>query len=194
MDQDLRELFDLRWEERNRVLHEGFNKVNNEASSRGVLNSSITFANAHKVMVSEFDVERKIISATIIDFVGNGQQVTSTSKFQDVAKDELASRKTALEKLYTSRYTNMLSSFQSSSMLSRFTHLNETFPLAQKELSIELNNAVVTYNKSFGSNFTEQIRNRFLNHPVLAVVVLFVGGISFILVLLKMLELTIFSQ
>ncbi|MDP5138588.1 hypothetical protein ORJ04_21815 [Rheinheimera baltica] len=194
MDQDLRELFDLRWKERDRILGEEFLRVKNEMNARGVLHSSMTIQRAHKVMVNEFEAERKLISATIIDFVGNSQRVTSTSKFQGFVQDELANRKSALENLFLSAFTNIESELQTSSMTSHFVSLNDAFPLAQKELTIELNNAVVAYNKLFGSNLTDQLRNRFLNHPILAVVVLSVAGATFILSLLKMLGLVSFGQ
>ncbi|MCS4306624.1 hypothetical protein M2404_000947 [Rheinheimera pacifica] len=194
MDQDLRELFALRWEERNRILGEEFLRVKNEMNARGVLHSSMTIQRAHKVMVNEFEAERKLISATIIDFVGNSQRVTSTSKFKDVAQEELVNRKSALENLFLSAFKNIESRLQTSSMTSPFVNLNDSFPLAQKELSIELHNAVVAYNKSFGSNLTDQLRNRFLNHPILAVVVLSVAGATFIFGLFKMLGLVNFGQ
>ncbi len=187
MDQDLRELFDLRWKERNRILGEEFLRVENEMNARGVLHSSMTIKNAYKVMVNEFEAERKLISATIIDFVGKSQRVTSTSKFQDIAQDELASRKSALENHFLSSFENIQTGLKNSSMTSSFSNLNDDFPLAKTELSIELNNAVVAYNKSFGSNLTDQLRNSFLNHRILAVVVLSVAGATFILSVLKVL-------
>ena len=159
-----------------------------------MLNSSMTIQGAHKAMAKEFETDRQLISDTIIDFVGKTQRATSASVFQDIAQAELASRKSALENQFVSGFKSVLSGLQNSSMIAPFVNLNEAFPLAQKELSIELNNAVVAYNSSFGSNLTDQLRNRFLNHPIIAVAILAVAGATFILGLLKMLGLVNFGQ
>ncbi|MGZ4956725.1 MAG: hypothetical protein ACXV8Q_16610 [Methylobacter sp.] len=79
-------------------------------------------------------------------------------------------------------------------MIEPFVNLNGAFPLAQTELSIELNNAVVAHNSSFGSNLTDQLKNRFLNRPIIAVAILSVAGAAFILGLLKMLRVVNFGQ
>jgi hypothetical protein len=163
-------------------------------NARGVLNSSMTIQNTHKAMAKEFETDRKLISDAIIAFVGKAQQITSASLFQDIVQAELAGRKSALENQFASEFKNVLSGLQNSSMIASFVNLNDAFPLAKKELSIELNNAVVAYNSSFGSNLTDQLRNRFLNHPVIAVVILAVAGAAFILALLKMLGFVNFGQ
>lgn len=194
MDQDLRELFDLRWQDRDRVLRDEFLRVKQEMNARGMLNSSKTIQSAHKAMAKELETDRQIISDTIIDFVGKTQRVTSASLFQDIAQAELANRKSAIENQFASGFKNVLSGLQNSSMIAPFMNLNDIFPLAQKELSIELNNAVVAYNGSFGSNLTDQLRNRFLNHPIIAVTILAVAGAAFILGLLKMLGFVNFVQ
>ena len=159
-----------------------------------MLNSSMTIQGAHKAMAKEFETDRQLISDTIIDFVGKTQRATSASVFQDIAQAELASRKSALENQFVSGFKSVLSGLQNSSMIAPFVNLNEAFLLAHKELSIELNNAVVAYNSSFGSNLTDQLRNRFLNHPIIAVAILAVAGATFILGLLKMLGLVNFGQ
>jgi len=194
MDQELRELFDLRWKKRKRILGEEFLRVKQEMNAKGELNSSMTIQNAHKVMAKEFETDRQLISDTIIDFIAKNQRVTSPSMFQDIAQAELASRKSALENQFASGFKNFLSGLQNSSMIAPFVNLNDVFPLAQKELSIELSNAVVAYNSSFGSNLTDQLRNRFLNHPIIAIAILSVAGATFILGLLKMLGLVNFGQ
>lgn len=194
MEHGLRELFDLRWKERDRVLGEEFLRVKQEMNARGVLNSSMTIQSAHKAMAKEFETDKLLISDTIIDFVGKTQRTTSASLFQDIAQTELASRKSALENQFASGFRNVMSGLLNSSMFASFVNLNDAFPLAQKELSIELNNAVVAYNSSFGSNLTDQLRNRFLNNPIIAVAILSVAGVTFILGLLKMLGLVNFGQ
>lgn len=194
MDQDLRKLFDLRWREQDRVLGEEFLRVKQEMNARGILYSSMTIQSACKVMAKEFETDRQLISDTIIDFVRKKQRVTSASIFQGIAQTELASRKSALENQFSSGFKIVLAGLQSSSMIAPFVNLNDSFPLAQKELFIELNNAIVAYNSSFGSNLTDQLRNRFLNYPVIAVAILSVAGATFILGLLKMLGLVNFDQ
>lgn len=194
MDQELRELFDLRWKERNRVLGEEFLRIKGEMNDRGVLNSSMTIQTAHKLLGKEFEKNRQLISATIIDFIGKTQRVTSVSRFKDFAQAELASRKSSLENQFASGFKNVLSGLQNSAMIAPFANLNDVFLLAQQKLSVELNNAVVSYNNSFGSNLTDQLRNRLLNHPVIVVVVLSVAGTTFIIGLLKLLGLITFGQ
>lgn len=194
MNQELRELFDLRWKERDRLLGEEFLRVKLEMNARGVLNSSMTIQSAHKAMAKEFDTDRQLISDTIIDFVGKTRRFTSASLLQDIAQAELASRKSALENQFASGFKSVLSGLQNSSMIAPFVNLNGAFPLAQKEMFIELNNAVVAYNSSFGSNLTDQLRNRFLDYPIIAMAILAVAGAAFILNLLKMLGLVNFGQ
>lgn len=194
MNRELRELFDLRWEDRDRVLAQELLRVKEEMNARGLLHSSMTIQGAHKVMAKEFESDRRLISDTIIDFVGKTQRVTSISVFQDIAQTELASRKYALESQFASGFKNILSGWQNSSMVAPFVNLNKIFPLAQKELSIELKNAVSAYNSTFGSNLTDQLRNRFLNHPIIAVAILSFAGASFILGLSKMLGLVNFGH
>ncbi|MGM0951347.1 MAG: hypothetical protein ACQEW7_00060 [Pseudomonadota bacterium] len=194
MDQELRELFDLRWKDRDRVLGQEFLRVKEGMNARGVLSSSMTIQGAHKAMTKEFESDRQLILDTIIDFIGKTHRPTSISVFQDIAQTELASRKSALESQFSSGFKNILSGLQNSSMVAPFVNLNEVFPLAQKELSIGLSNAVSAYNSSFGSNLTDQLRNRFLNHPIIAVAILSVAGASFILGLSKMLGLVNFGH
>jgi len=194
MDQELRELFDLRWKDRDRVVGQEFLRVKEDMNARGLLNSSMTIQGAHKVMATEFETDRQLISDTIIDFVGKTQRVTSISAFQDIAQAELASRKSAIESQFSSGFKDILSGFQNSSMVAPFVNLSGVFPLAQRELSIELGNAIRSYNSSFGSNLTDQIRNRALNRPIIAVAVLSVLGASFLLGLLKMLGFVNFGH
>ncbi|GAA0838330.1 hypothetical protein GCM10009113_00040 [Marinobacter szutsaonensis] len=194
MDQELRELFDLRWKDRDRVLGQEFLRVKEEMNARGLLNSSMTIQGAHKVMTKEFESDRQLITDTIIDFVGKTQRITSISAFQDIAQAELASRKVAIENQFSSGFKNIMSGLQNPSMVAPFVNLSEVFPLAQKRLSIELGNAISAYNSSFGSNLTDQLRNRFLNRPIIAVAVLSVVGASFILGVLKMLGFVNFGH
>lgn len=97
MDQELRALFDLRWQERDRALGEEFLRVKQEMNARGMLNSSMTIQSAHKAMNTEFETDKKLISDTIIDFVRKMQRVASVSAFHDIAQAELAGRKSSLD-------------------------------------------------------------------------------------------------
>lgn len=187
MDQELRELFDLRWKDRGRVLGQEFLRVKEEMNARGLLHSSMTIQGAHKVMTEEFGSDRQLITDTIIDFVGKTQRTTSISAFQDIAQAELASRKIAIENQFSSEFKNIMSGLQNPSMIAPSVNLGGVFPLAQKDLSIELDNAISAYNSSFGRNLTDQLKNRFLNRQIIAVALLSVVGASFILDLLKML-------
>lgn len=187
MDHELRKLFDLRWKERAQVLQKEFLLVKQEMNARGVLNSSMTIQNGHEALVAEFKTQRKLISTTIIDFVGKTQKVSLVSKFQDLAQEELSKRRTVLENEFNSAFNNQVSGLQNSAMIAPYLSLADVFPLATEELSVELDTAFVTYNKAFGNNLTDQIRNRFLNNPILAVVVLSVAGATFIFGLLKLL-------
>jgi hypothetical protein len=135
--------------ERDRVLGEEYLRVKEEMNARGVLNSSMTIQSAHKAMAKEFETDRQLISDTIIDYVGKTQRVTSASLFQDIEQAELANRKSAIKNLFASGSKSIISGLQNSSMITPFVNLNDAFPLAQKELSIELNNALVAYNRSF---------------------------------------------
>jgi hypothetical protein len=73
-------------------------------------------------------------------------------------------------------------------MVAPLMHLDDLYSLAQYELTIELKSAIDTHNKSFGSNLTEQLKNRFLNNPILAIFVLSVAGATFIIGFLRLIE------
>ena len=194
MDHELRNLFDLRWKERAQVLQKDFLRVKEAMNARGVLNSSMTIQNGHEALLGEFKTQRKLISTTIIDFVGKKQKVSSISKFQELAQEELSKRRSVLEREFNSAFKNQESGLQNSAMIAPFLSLDDVFPLATEELSVELNAAFVNYNNAFGNNLTDQLKNRFLNNPILAVVVLSVAGATFIIGLLKLLGIIGFAE
>ncbi|MBM9518900.1 hypothetical protein JWG39_03605 [Desulforhopalus vacuolatus] len=194
MDHELRKLFDLRWKERAQFLQKEFLRVKQEMNARGLLNSSMTIQGGHDALVEEFKTQRKLISTTIIDFVGKTQKVSLVSKFQDLAQEELTKRRSVLESELNTAFNNQITSLQNSAMIAPLVSLDDVFPLATEELSVELNTAFVTYNKAFGNNLADQLRNRFLNNPILAVLVLSVAGATFILGLLNLLGIVDFAE
>lgn len=136
-------------------------------NGRGLLNSSITIQNAHGVLVEEFEADRILISTTILDHIRSLDRVANNAEFESHAQTQLAERKNYLEQALKSGFSNVLSGLQNSAMVSPFIHLDDLYALAQRELTIELKSAIDTHNKSFGNNLTEQLKNRFLNNPIL---------------------------
>lgn len=179
--------FKLRWDERDRLLQQEFVKVRQNMNARGILNSSITIQNAHGVIVAEFRENRLLITKTVLDHVRSNKKLAKTSDFNEYAQQQLAQRKDRLERSLRGAFSAILDGLQNKAMIAPFLTLDADFDLAKEELKVELNEAIDNYNSTFGSNLTEQLRNQFLNHPILAVIVLSAAGAGFILGLLSML-------
>lgn len=181
------QLLKLRWDERDRSLQQEFLKVRQNMNARGILNSSITIKNAHGAIAAEFRENRLLITKTVLDHIKSKKKIAKASDFDEYAQQQLAERRAYLERTLRGAFSNILDGLQNKSMIAPFLTLDADFDLAKQELKVELNEAIDNYNSTFGSNLTEQLRNRFLNHPILAVVVLSVTGAGFILALLSML-------
>jgi hypothetical protein len=181
----LHQLFTLRWHERNNVLEQEFLRVCQEMNGRGLLNPSIAIQNAHGVLAAEFKADRVLISKTILDHIRSRDRIANNAEFENHAQTQLTERKNYLEQALKSRFSNVLSGLQNPAMVAPFIHLDELYELAQRELTIELKSVIDTHNKSFGNNLTEQLKNRFLNNPILAVFTLSVAGAAFIIGFLR---------
>ena len=189
MNDELIDLFDLRWKERDKLLIQAFLGVNQEMSGRGMLISSETIKKYHKVLLAEFELNRNLISKTIIDVFQKKHSSIDRKKTEIYAQKIFRDRKDKLELMLKSKAENILSGLLNSAMTAPFTNLDDAFPLAQKELSIELSSAMGVYEKSLGNTLAERIRNRFMNNPILVVVVLSITGATFIVAFLKLLGL-----
>jgi hypothetical protein len=189
----LNRFFNLRWEERNCALQQEFLRVKQEMNARGILNSSITIQNAHGVLVAEFEANRNLISKTILDHIRNLHRIADYAKFEGYAQKQLTKRKEYLERALELEFTNVLNGLQNTTMAAPVRSLDDQYELAQRELTIELNSVIGTYNRTFGNNLTEQLKNRFLNNPILAVVVSSVAGVAFIIEVLRLIGVVSFG-
>jgi len=157
-------------------------------NARGLLNSSITIKNAHGVLTAEFEANRILITKTILDHIRSLDRIANKAEFENCAQSQLSERKNYLEQALKSGFSNVLSGLPNPAMVAPLMHLDDLYSLAQYELTIELKSAIDTHNKSFGSNLTEQLKNRFLNNPILAIFVLSVAGATFIIGFLRLIE------
>ncbi|WP_148042157.1 hypothetical protein [Zhongshania marina] len=182
----MNELLTLRWKERDRELQKEFLRVRQEMASRGILNSSETIKKAYEAIEFEFGLNRQMITQTIVDHVVQLGKVAKAGDYQELAQGQLSERKQHLERNLENTFKNILSGLSSKAMIEPFRSLNNQYELATRELDTELNKAIIEYNKAFGSNLTDQLKNQFLNNPVLAVIILSAAGATFIAGLLRL--------
>jgi hypothetical protein len=171
----------LRFDERNRQLKERFTEVKERFNARGALYSSETMKALHKVLETELKESVHVLASTIND-VTNKQDVVvilTEKKLQNMCSKALLSRKNEIEGLYASNVQQINRVLQNQTMLKPYLSLRDAYGLQVEEMRINISSLREKYVHDHG-NLLKRITNKYLNNPIVVVVMIAVAVVAFV--------------
>lgn len=178
----------LRFDEKNRRMSGRFTEEKQLLNARGLLYSSETVRAMHKVLITELKESADAVVTTAIDMIGKEDLLLTEKALQDFCSDALSKRADEIEALYLSAIDHIERGLQNKAMLQPYMALGGFYPLQREEMLINLSIGYKKHMRDQGGNLTAVIRNRFLNHPIIAwgsiviavifLIATFVGAIS----------------
>lgn len=165
-----RELARLRFDERNNAFRRNITAIKQNANSRGLLNSSITIAEAHKALEQEFRECAQVIEASVMDIVQQTEwREIKKEEILSASKEILVARKEELEHIYLADIRSIRDSLANSSIIEGSLALNENLPLLREELILSLGNSIDLYVSDSTRNIFNKTKNRFFNRRIVVV-------------------------
>ena len=169
---DAHQLFDLRFEARDRELEAGFLRVKQEMNGRGLLQSSITVQKLHEVARKEFEGSQLVIVETVVDALSQSLIQFDRQRLENLAQQTLEKRKKTIEGHLHGQNATILRSLQNESMTAQYVTLDQYNSLAVSELSIKLARALDGHQLQSGATEKDRIVNALLNNRIIAVLVI----------------------
>ena len=158
-------LLDLRLEERNRQLRRQFLEVKQRLNARGILISSITVGELHKVAEEELRESANIIITTAMDVISNRNGLLVKKRFQALCSDALKHRRDSLEGQLRSEAQTITEGLLSKTLVASHLSLDAVYPLLQEEMPIKLSQAYAAHRRQEGK-VLRIIWNNILDHIV----------------------------
>ena len=176
-------LLRYRLDERNRRLIERFTEEKQRHSARGLLNSSETVRAMHSVLEAELKTSADVVITTAMDVISRSDSLVSEKQLQVLCSNALLQRKDEIEELFLLGIRPIEEGLLNKAMLKPYMSLGTLYGLQRKELLVNLSYAYVDYTRGRGGNLMEIIKNRFLDHPVIAWTAIAIVTISTIVTL-----------
>jgi hypothetical protein len=185
----MHELLKLRFSERDKKFSDTLRALINDLNRRGLLHSGESIKRGHEALIIEFKESRKLIVATFLDTLKTGKQYSIDTSIGNEAIKILHDRKKFLENFYLEKMKVILSGLSNKTMFSPYLNLKNEIALNEKELIVELNQAIENYQNSLGSTLFERVKNQFLNRPLIVICVITISAVTTIMVFLKLIGL-----
>ena len=107
-------------------------------NAQGILHSSITAGELHKVAETELRESAKIIATTAIDVIGSGGVLLAKKRLQVLCSSALEQRRNYLEMKLRSEVQTTLRHLLSDKLVAPYLSLDAVYPLLQEEMPIKL--------------------------------------------------------
>lgn len=149
-------------------MHERFLEEKQRYNARGILYSSETVKAMHKVLETEFKESVDVVIRTALDIVGKNGLLPAEKKFQTLCLEALSQRKDEVEGQFLETIRPIEESLLNTTLLKPYMSLGDFYRLQQEEMLINLSHAYTKHKRDRGVNMAEVIKNRFLDHPIVA--------------------------
>lgn len=161
-------LLRFRFDENNRRLIERFTEEKQRFNERGLLYSSETVKAMHNVLKAELSESVEMVAVTVVDVMAKNDSLVAEKKVQEFCSEALSKRRDEIEALFLSNVHHVEQGLQNKVMLQSYMSLGDFYPLQREEMVIKVSGAYEQYMRDRGGNLTGVIKNRFLNHPMVA--------------------------
>ena len=168
MKDDFGKLLRLRLDEGNRCLIQRFTEEKQRLNARGLLHSSETVKAMHGVAKKEIAASAETVVVTAIDVLRKKNILPSNKKLQNLCSAAFLKRKEEIEAIYLSEARDITRGLQNHSLLDPLMSFQDFYGLQCEEMVVSLRAAYDKYRRDRGGNFAAILRNRFLDHPVVA--------------------------
>jgi len=149
-------------------MHERFLQEKQRYNARGILYSSETVKAMHKVLETEFKESVDVVVTTALDVVGKNGLLPVEKKLQTLCLEALSQRKNEAEGLFLGAIRPIEEGLLNTTLLKPYMSLGDFYLLQREEMLISLSHAYAKHKGDRGVNLAEAIKNRFLNHPIVA--------------------------
>ncbi len=177
----MEEILRLRFAEQDKAFTDHLTSIKNKMAARGLLHSGGTVKNGHEALVNELVVSRKAIVTTVAESLAVTKPNRIDNALSDKAIEWLRQRKGFLERYYLEQMKVVVSRLQNKKMLEPYLNLSNVIELNEKELEIELAQAVENYLSSRGTTLFERIKNQFLDKPLVVIFVITIAAVTTVL-------------
>lgn len=177
MTGDFEQLLRLRFDERNRQAVERFTAAKQQLNARGLLHSSETIREMHRVAEAELRESAAIIVGTAIDLLVRSKALPPENELRTLCSDALAKRKGEVEALYLSQAHHVEQGLTNKTMIQPYKSLNQCYALQREEITLSLASAFEKHLRDRGGNLVAALRSRFLNRPMVAWAALVIAAI-----------------
>ena len=161
-------LLRYRFDEKNREMRKRFLEEKQRCNARGILYSSETVKAMHKVLKTEFQESVDIVVTTEIDVISKNGLLPAEKKLQMLCSEAISQKKDEVEALYLSAVRPIEKGLLNTTLLKPYMSLRDFYDLQREEMLISLSHAYGEYKRHKGVNLADAIKNRFLNHPIVA--------------------------
>ena len=134
----------------------------------------------HSVLETELKESADVVITTAIGIISRSGLLVAEKELQALCSGALLQRKNEIEELFLLGIRPIEEGLLNKAMLKPYMSLGDFYGLQQEELLVNLSDAYVKYMRDRGSNLTEAIKNRFLNHPMIAWAAIVIGFIIFV--------------
>ena len=149
-------------------MRERFLEEKQRYNARGILYSSETVKAMHKVLETEFKESVDVVVTTALDIVSKNGLLPAEKKLQTLCSEALSQRKDEVEALFLEGIRPITESLVNTTLLKPYMSLGDFYDLQREEMLISLARAYGEYKRHKGVNLADAIKNRFLNHPIVA--------------------------
>ena len=134
----------------------------------------------HSVLETELKESAGVVITTAIDVISRSGLLVAEKELQALCSGALLQRKDEIEELFLLGIRPIEEGLLNKTMLKPYMSLEDFYGLQQEELLANLSDAYVEYMQDRGGNLTEIIKNRYLNHPMIAWAAILIGIIILI--------------
>jgi len=177
MRDEFTKLLNLRFDERNHRMMERFTEEKQRSNARGILFGSETVVAMHKVLEAELRESALTIVTTAIDVMSQRGLLLAEKELQALCSEAFSKRKDEIETLHLSDVHHIEQGVTNKAMIQPHMSLGDFYDLQQAEMLTTLSSAYEQYIRDRGGNLTNVIKNRFLNHPLIAWSVIVIAAI-----------------
>lgn len=168
MKADFERLLRLRFDERNRQTIERLTAVKQQLNARGLLSSSETIRQMHGVAETELKESAPVIVETVIDLLIKSNALRHEKDLRALCSDAFSKRKAEVEALYLAQAHHIQQGLANKAIIQPYVSLDQCYTLLREEITLFFSSAFDKHSRDRGGNLAHVLRNRFLNHPVIA--------------------------